>query len=70
MNSFLASLTAAAQTVIPLIPVATGAATTVKQLFDLGSQVIAAGTEPTNEQWLKLVDIQNQVLADIRQATT
>ncbi len=65
MLAFLAAIAAIIQTLTPLIPTVVGVAETIKSLFDLGSAVVAAGGEPTHDQWASLVAMQNAALAQV-----
>jgi len=69
MLAFLAAIAAIIQTLTPLIPTVVGIGATVKQLFDLGSQVVASGADPTHDQWATLVTMQNSALAQVHAAT-
>ncbi len=69
MLAFLAAIAAIIQTLAPLIPTVAGIAETVKQLFDLGSQVVASGADPTHDQWAALVAMQNGALAQVHAAS-
>jgi len=69
MLAFLAAIAAIIQTLTPLIPTVVGIAATVKELFDLGSQVVASGADPTHDQWASLVAIQSSALAQVHAAS-
>lgn len=65
MLAFLAAIAAIIQTLTPLIPTVVGIAETIKALFDLGSQVVASGGDPTHDQWAALVALQTTALAKV-----
>jgi len=65
MLAFLAAIAAIVQTLSPLIPTVVGVAGTIKQLFDLGSQVVASGADPSHDQWAALVALQTNALAQV-----
>ena len=65
MLAFIAALAALIAQLTPLISTVVGMSGTVKQLFDLGSQVMASGADPTHEQWATLSALQVAALAQV-----